>query len=163
TETLAGPDLFTGRIDSEGADEGETYFLLQTVAGLDAGSAGFETRTVSSWTADRVDKVVLASTIAWKPVLLLAELPRAPAVAVVPAATTVPDALAEDLSCTVVAEALSTASVTAPDSYNGCDADCTAWLCQSGLSTLWQRVAAGPGPQASFALTATGTADVDDE
>jgi hypothetical protein len=163
TETLAGPALFTGRIIADGAGKDQVLLDLHTVAGLPAASVGFEPQNPASWTADPADKVVLTSAISWKPALLLAELASAAALVDIPDAVSVADALGRELSCAEIGAELAAASPTAPQSYAGCNADCTAWLCQAALTRIWQRVELGPGPLASFTLTATGMASVDDE
>ncbi len=157
---------FSGTLTSAGKGAGQAYLELDSVAGVDAGLAGFTKENLASWQSDPGDTVLLGTTLFAIPSRLFSALATAPALAAAPGANSVPGAIADLLSCDNVATALVTAGAASGQSYPGCDATCTKTLCRAALSVQWERVqdatAASGGPAATLVLSATGDATVDE-
>jgi hypothetical protein len=164
---LPASDTFRGRLRSSGKLPGHAFIELDTISGADVAKMGLGDMFLATWEADPDDTVLVGSTLHIMPSRLLAGLALAPALAEVPTASSVPDAVATLLSCDDVAASLVGAGSGNGDSFAGCDQQCTIELCQSAIVTLWQTVAdsssATGAPQASLSLTATGSSLVDDQ
>jgi hypothetical protein len=164
---LTGRDLIAGSIETAaGPTSGSATFALARIGPLSAATAGFAVGSEASVTADTADKLVLATTIPWRPSQLVTALALEPAQEDVESAEDVPAALAASLSCSSVAVALTDAGQGSGSSYAGCDVTCTARLCEEALMRMWERAVTLSRRQATistFALSATGTALVDEQ
>jgi len=170
---VAADHAFTGRLKplSEPTDaDGPSSALLSvdTVAGLDAESAGFVDGAQASWRASADDTIVLSTDVYFSRTELAAGLAEAAAVSQAAptdvAIVDAPSALSAALDCRAIAAALAGAGTDATLAYAGCDADCLAEACDSALEALWRRGAEASGTDYSrLSLTATSKANVGDE
>ncbi|HYQ16092.1 MAG TPA: hypothetical protein VEQ58_10045, partial [Polyangiaceae bacterium] len=136
---------------------------LQTVAGLDATSAGFVDPANAAWSAGADDTVLLNTDLYFVRSELAAALAEAAALASDSSATSAPEALSHSLDCVGIASALTAVGSEAELAYAACDADCLASSCEDALSALWQRGAEVDGREYSrLSVTATGKALVGD-
>ena len=166
-ETFESVTTFSGSLESAGASGGQAILHLDTVAGIDAATAGFaESNGDMSWSADPGDTVHLGGKLFWFPSKLLTAVAVGPAGDVVAGAVTVPEALSAIVDCGSVGTAL-VASGQAPGvAFGACDASCVEQLCDAALVTMWQRAEQASASSASIAtlsVTAAGDATVDDE
>ena len=163
--TLPSEQSFVGHLEaSESA--GTAWLTLNSVGGAPARVIGLGPANIASWSAEADDSVLLGTTFWFLPSRLATGLALAPAKAAAPGAASVPDALAELLSCPDVAGALVSAGSGPGEAFSGCDASCAEKLCIAGLHALWQSAADASalpgGTTAKLVITATAAAAVDD-
>jgi hypothetical protein len=146
-----------------GQTAGEASLALGTFSTLDAATAGVTVPSPFSWTADANDVVHLAGSLRLAPTALVCAAAAAPATMAIPNANGVADALAQSIDCA----GLSTALVGATgSSYTGCDVDCTASLCATALTAMWQTAHDASTNASDFvaiSMTTSAPATVDDD
>jgi hypothetical protein len=163
---LSGASVFKGHLSTSGTPV-QPVFQLNQVAGVDAAGAGATSLpSATTWSADAGDTVLLGTTLYWMPSKLLTALALSPAQTEEPNATSVPDALAQALSCQSIAQALEQQSSIPGAVFSGCDATCAETLCDKALDTMWQRAetaSADVNAPAVLQVNASGQATVDDQ
>lgn len=160
---LAGQDALRASLHSTGKKAGIASLKLESLAGIPSAELGTLGENQVSWEADPDDTVLLGTNpaILVLPSRLLGALAKGPAKTAVPAATSIPTAISELLSCTDVAQSLSSAGT-----YSGCNQQCLESLCNSALETLWQSFLDSSAENwnvAKLSITATAAAVVDDD
>jgi hypothetical protein len=161
-EALNSEQAFVGRVLApRTADEGARLALFQ-VAGADAEQAGFVSTVDATWTADPSDTVALGATLRWSPAALVTALAERQAAVAYPEAESLDRALAELVSCQVLAESL-VADVESGLVFFDCDTTCTSELCEAALVELAERAQGASETEQRLRLSAAGAARVDDE
>jgi hypothetical protein len=164
--TFAAPDTFRGRLTGAAGGPANAWLDLTAVAGADPLGAGFSAKYLTSWQAHADDSLALGFELHLLPSRLATTLAIAPAKAQVAGANTVPEALAELLSCKKVAAAILAPGPSPTEAFPKCDAACAEALCGAGLENLWAAAAdASVSPAvtpASISVAATAAATVDD-
>lgn len=165
--TIGGSGTFVGHLDGQGQDPGKAELTLSSIAGLAPASVGSPTDLGAvSWSADPGDTVLLGAQLSWMPSLLVTALALPPAQKDAPAATTVPEAIANQVDCSAIGTALASTGAKQNEAYPGCDATCAAALCGNGLVVMWDRARKSSASQveaATLDISATGSVDsVDD-
>lgn len=156
-KTEAFGDL-TMRI-AAGPGDGLAAISLKTFGTLDAAASGLSTRVPFGWTADPKDIVHLSGSVYVRPTALVTEAANGHAKTDVPASSDVASAIGTQIDCAGLATSLVAAGV----SYAGCDATCTATLCQIALSSMWKAASdasAATPEEAQIRMTASARADV---
>lgn len=165
--TFGGPGTFVGHLSGQGQQPGKADLTLSSIGGLAPAAAGSPSDVGQvSWSADPGDTVLLGAELSWMPSALVTSLALAPAQKDVPAATTVPEALAEQVGCSAIGTALASASANHIDAYSSCDASCAAALCGNGLVVMWDRArdsSAAKVEAATLDISATGSVDAIDD
>jgi hypothetical protein len=167
-ESLIDPSTFSGSLVSAGKYSGGAVIELTTVAGIAAEEAGFSKTNSenTSWKAEPGDTVLLGTKLGFQPSRLLTALAEPAALAEVPTATSLPQALANTLSCKEIALALVAPGPNPTEIYAGCNVACVRALCEDALVALWQRARdvslAQPIGSSWVDVTAAGDATVDD-
>lgn len=163
---LNGPNVFAGHLSASGTPV-QAVFALKQVAGLPASDAGVSSPNSSAaWSNDAGDTVLLGTTLSWMPSQLLTALALTPAQSDEPTAASVPEALAQALSCQSVAETLELQSGVPGIAFPGCDTSCAETLCESALDAMWQRAQSASADDHAPALlqvSASGQATVDEQ
>jgi hypothetical protein len=141
---------------------------IESVAGLDAASAGFVDAGQASWSAAADDTILLNTDIYFTRSQLAAALAEAAALNQATATNadlhTAPALLAAALDCQGVGSALAQAGTDTTLAYADCDATCLASLCERAAEALWRRGAESSGVDYSrLNVTATAAANVGDE
>jgi hypothetical protein len=101
----------------------------------------------------------------WEPQRLVTALAVAPALAELPAATSIESALSLAVDCPQVGQLL-WAAAESPDAmtFASCDQSCTVSLCESAVAAAWARARYDAGTGTEFlSLTASGTAQLGDD
>jgi hypothetical protein len=154
-------NAIAGTLTSPGGDLGTASLAVTQVAGASPADSGFPDRVELTWTSAEADHVLFGATATWQPSRLGATLAYAAAKKEFPAATSVPNALAEALSCKQMGQALA-ADVSDALALN-CDAACLASRCEEALEAMWARARNASTGRAALHIAATGSAKVDDD
>ncbi len=166
-QTFGATTAFVGHLSGQGQSAGTADLTLSSIGGLAPAAVGSPSDVGQvSWSADPGDTVLLGAKLSWMPSLLVSSLALAPAQADAPTATTVPEALADQVGCTAIGVALAGASANKTEAYPGCDAACAAALCGNGLVVMWDRArdsSAAKVEAATLDISATGSVDALDD
>jgi hypothetical protein len=157
-DRLVTDSAFAGDLAAVPDTPGFATFALQSVAGEASASAGFPDAVTVTWSAEPGDKVRLGAQLFWVATMLVGELATAAASETAGVTTTVPDALAESLSCDDLGRVLLGAETYGD---GACDAACLSALCRGALDTMWQRARAALNSVARLDVTAAGDAEID--
>ncbi len=165
-EAFASPGVFRGRLTSAAGSDQNAWLELDSVGGADASEAGAAAKYLASWQPQPDDSVALGVDLQFLPSQVVGLMAIGPAKAEVAGVSSVPEALAQVLSCKTVAQTLVAAGTGSGQAYPGCDASCAQKLCLSGLDALFgaaKGASAQPAaPTALLAIVATADATVDD-
>ena len=134
---------------------------LKNFGTLDAAVSGLSTRVPFGWTADPKDIVHLSGSVYVRPTALVTAAADKHARIDVVGSSNVASALATQIDC----PGLATSLVGGGASYVGCNAACTASLCQAALSSMWKvasDASAAAPEEAQIRMTASAHADVGD-
>jgi hypothetical protein len=115
-----------------------------------------------TWNAAPGDQVLFGGDPSWPLSRLAGALALEPARAHASTATTVPEALAQTLSCAKVATIL-VQDANAVTTYAECNAACMQRLCEGALNLMWTRAAYTPDDPTLVDFAATGAATVADD
>jgi hypothetical protein len=159
-------DLVEAQIEAAGGPEDASVELLRVADGTPE-EAGFLTEFDARWQADAADNVLIGTSFSFSAPALLVALAKQPAIAEVPASSSVAGALATLAPCSQIADVLVEYGQADGVSYTGCgancscDLECTLALCEAGITSLVQRFADLDATQtSSIEIAATGRAVV---
>lgn len=156
---LSQPDAIVGTLAAPNS-AGEAPFTLRSVSGLTPAAAGFSEESQASVSTESGDQVGVAVTLSWQPTPLLAVLAERVAVGET-GASSVPDALAQELDCVNLAELLVDAGASPGEAFADCDDDCMLRLCGDAMAVLWSRVTDTPQELVPWQLSGVSTAEID--
>lgn len=143
------------------ADAGTPRLALEKSFGFDAESVRVNVVGTPGFSADPRDSMLLGVELEFPPARLLLSSARAPAREEVDGADDVSEAIAELVSCEVVAETLLGYGLSAGTANADCDADCAVELCQDAVAELVDRAnEASDGELARLSLAVTGPGQV---
>jgi hypothetical protein len=161
---LIAPDTFQGNLTSAGALPQAPLLTLSSILGLNPDAAGFSPTSLTTFSAEPGDTVLLGAILSWIPSRMLTALSDPAARLTFPGAQDAADALAKLADCAKVGAILSNNVTTPGKAYSGCDAVCAEQLCRTALQQIWQRARDASGPlTATLRVSATGDAQVDDQ
>ncbi len=161
-QELNSPKAFVGRVLAPKAAGEQAHLALIEVGGVDAERASFVSLVDATWTADPNDTVALGATLRWSPAALVTALAEHQATMAYPDAESLEQALAELVSCELLAEIL-VSDLENAQALSECDADCMSELCDAALVELAQRTDDASDAEQRLQLSAAGAALVDDE
>jgi hypothetical protein len=160
-------DLVEATIEAVPGETEEASVLLTRVADGEPEVAGFQTEFDAMWQADAADQVLIGTDFTFSAPALLVALARRPATSEVPASMGVEDALSSLAPCSQIAEVLVEFGQANGVSYAGCDnacrcdLACTIALCEGGIASIVQGIAAlDANATSSGQIAATGHAIV---
>lgn len=157
-------NLVEARIEAVEGELEQARVTLQRVAAGSPEEAGFSSEFDARWQADAADDVLIGTGFAFSAPALLIALAEEPAIAEVPASTSVAGALAALTPCEELAAVLVEYGQADGVSYTGCDVECTRALCEAGIGALVDRFARlDPDATSSIEIAATGHAAVGDD
>ncbi|WP_437737130.1 hypothetical protein [Sorangium sp. So ce1335] len=148
----AAPLAIHGKLIGLNDMPGSARFEVSWLGSATAESAGMQAPEIMSWTADPGDVLRLAGTLSWVPSLYVG---GAAAYGASLETESIAEALADAADCATLGEALV--------GYAGCDSDCMATLCASGLKILWhdgQEALKRSRPTGEIVVNASGKAQV---
>lgn len=161
SRALSDASALVTRLRSAPEGDGPATLEVLRVANVDAEHAGFQTENDVTWNAIADDTVALGTSLKWSPTTLVTALAEAQAIAEYSDADTLGDAFAALIDCRVLADSL--LEPEAASVFGDCDTGCVANLCQSALQELEDRIWQASDEEQTLQLSATGSAQVDDE
>lgn len=149
--------------DSGNQDQASATLELSAVAGLDAERAGFTDSAQVAWSASADDTLALGTDLYFVRSQLATALAEAHALDAYMDAADAPAALAQSVACSTLASSLAAAGADDQLAYGTCGATCLEALCDSALTSMWNRARDAEGLEPTrLSLTATGKAYVGD-
>lgn len=156
----AGP-LLQGELRA--IDRSSAELRPAQLAGLTPEQAGLVNSALVSWSADADDTVVLGTDLYLSSSRLALGLAEGAAQLDFPEAESAAQALALALDCEALGGVLAGAGSDETNGYLECDADCLSELCQTAVTSIWQRGRdVSSAEPVRLALTAAGEARVGD-
>lgn len=156
---LSQPDAIVGTLAAPNA-AGEAPFTLTSISGLTPEEAGFTELSLAAVSTETGDQLRVAVTLSWQPTPLLAKLAERVAIGQT-GASSVPDALAQELGCLEVAELLVDAGASPGEAFDDCDDDCMLRLCEGAMSVLWSRITDTRQAVVPWELSGVSGAEID--
>jgi hypothetical protein len=154
--TLASAAV-TGTLTSPAVPLGTATLSVDTVGGDGPSTSGFPSLLALTWGSAPSDQLLFGATGWWQPSKLAATLAESAAKKEVSSATSVSSALSRLLSCKDVGVSLADNDVQV-----SCDADCMTSRCEDALDAMWNRAAGTALTRALVHVTASGSANIDD-
>jgi hypothetical protein len=163
-ELLSAQPTFDLRLSLGPLDYSAPVLALVRIAGITTMAEALTRNCPLALNPEANDRLSWSSTLSFDKATLLDLLTFAAASVNLKGAQDVPDQLGEILDCHAFAAILDQHAAWPNSNSRVCTATCLATLCQSGLSTMYQRATAAVfafGPPITFLLNASGAVVVD--
>ncbi len=157
---MLSPRAIQARISANPSSSALPLVVIQRMASAPAATVGV-TASGTSFSVDPNDTLAFSAALSW-PAASLACAVMSSAAAAETGSSDLGIALSRTLSCSVLGAQLGTSSVEAAVEWSKtCDAACSATLCKSALTSMFQQACGASRKELStLSVLATGSADV---